>query len=217
MTKKSRSIPKRVEDISQTICRRLRKMSTTCVRCRRLELECEIDVKAGRCTECAGQHKTCNLQVPFQEFQRMAALREKLERQMEEAEQELSDAEEWAEEARTKAHNAEEGAKKARVKVRRLRKVYRRAETTEAKAIEQEIADIAEASRKEGYQEEPSPPPAQTMPSTISLPYEGPLGMQPFLLPPEILENMDPVLFDSYSVEELNPGAGNTPVSGPSN
>ncbi|KAK0886358.1 hypothetical protein LTR02_018193, partial [Friedmanniomyces endolithicus] len=145
----NRAIPDRIEDLSKSIRRKFQKMPTPCGRCKRLRLECQVEVSSGRCTICAQAHKTCDLRVTFQEFQKLAGLREKLERQMEEAEQELSEA--------------EERSRKARAKVRRIRKVLRRAETTELKKFEWEVASLEEAEKIDGFREE-SPAAAVSLP-----------------------------------------------------
>jgi len=133
MPPKPRVLETRVEDLSKAISRRCRDMPTPCGRCKQLGLRCQVEVSSGRCTTCASQHKTCDLRVTYQEFQKLASVREKLEREMEEAEQELSDA--------------EDRAQKARAKVRRLRKTLRRAEQKEAKKLEWEIVSLEEVEK----------------------------------------------------------------------
>ncbi|KAK3067298.1 hypothetical protein LTR53_015916 [Teratosphaeriaceae sp. CCFEE 6253] len=101
---------------------------------------------------------------------------------MEEAEQELSEA--------------EERSRKARAKVHRIRKVLRRAETTELKKFEWEVASLKKAEKVDGFREE-SPAAA------VSLPDQSVPGNPLMEFPLDVWSGDDPLLdFASYGSSE---------------
>ena len=114
-------------------------MPSPCKRCRDRGLECLVDVCSGRCQNCVASHKSCDLLVTLAEFNKMAAAKEKLQRQVREAEEHLEEVEEQAlEQIRT-----------ARAKVRRLRKQLHRVDDKERAAISSEAERIVEAEAEE--------------------------------------------------------------------
>ena len=110
-------------------------MPTRCHHCSSVDKECKVDLRTGRCSECARLGQSCNQQVTRIEYEKIRATRLKIARQLEEAEEE--------EDAMTRK------LLEHRARVRRLRKQLRMKEEKEAVAQDREAASIAEAERAE--------------------------------------------------------------------
>lgn len=94
-----------------------------------------MDLRTGRCAECARHGQSCNSQVTRIEYEKIRKSREKIAAQLEAAEEEEDELTRKLLEHRSR--------------VRRLRKQLRMKEQKEAQAQEAEASSIAEAERLE--------------------------------------------------------------------
>lgn len=108
---------------------------TKCFHCFKANKECKVDLRSGRCSECAHHGQSCNLQVTRIEYERIRKERLKVASKLEEAEQE--------EDAMT------EKLLEQRRKIRRLRKQLHIRESHEYEARGKEEASIDDAERVE--------------------------------------------------------------------
>ena len=110
-------------------------MPTKCYHCATANVSCVMDLRTGRCAECARHGQSCNSQVTRIEYEKIRKSREKIASQLEAAEEE--------EDELTKKlleHCS---------RVRRLRKQLQMKEQKEAQVQELEASSIAEAERLE--------------------------------------------------------------------
>lgn len=106
-------------------------MPTRCYHCVQANVPCVMDLRTGRCAECARHGQSCNSQVTRIEYEKIRKSREKISAQLEEAEEE--------EDALTRK------LLEHRARVRRLRKQLRMKEQKETEAQELEVASIQDA------------------------------------------------------------------------
>jgi hypothetical protein len=110
-------------------------MPTKCYHCNAAGVPCVMDLRTGRCAECARHGQSCNSQVTRIEYEKIRKSREKIASQLEAAEEEEDELTRKLLEHRSR--------------VRRLRKQLRMKEQKEAQAQEVEAASIAEAEQLE--------------------------------------------------------------------
>lgn len=141
-------------------------MPTKCYHCVAANKACVVDIRSGRCAECAGHGQSCNLQVTRVEYEKIRKVREKVAKELEEAEE--------AEDALTQK------LLEHRARVRRLRKSLRMKEKAEVVAQDKEVASIAEAKRLEAelslLASDPLP---FELPPNDTFPFDGRLWMSP--------------------------------------
>lgn len=125
-----------------------------------------MDLRTGRCAECARHGQSCNSQVTRIEYEKIRKSREKLAAQLEEAEEE--------EDVLTRK------LLEHRARIRRLRKQLRMKEQKEEQAQELEAASIKEAEslEQELFAENTAPIPLD-LPSFTPYPLDGRLLMTP--------------------------------------
>lgn len=110
-------------------------MPTKCFHCAAANVACVMDLRTGRCAECARHGQSCNSQVTRIEYEKIRKSREKIAAQLEAAEEEEDELTRKLLEHRSR--------------VRRLRKQLRMKEQKEAQAQDAEAASVAEAQRLE--------------------------------------------------------------------
>jgi hypothetical protein len=166
-------------------------MPTRCFHCEKAGTECKVDIRSGRCSECARHGQSCNQQVTRIEYEKIRKIREKISKELEEAEEE--------EDKLTRK------LLEHRSRVRRLRKQLRLKEVKELQAQEREAEAIAEA---EVLERELLPPDPVPEPIPLDLP-----SFVPSLFDDRLL--MDPrswSALDGAPWETLGFEAGGTPV-----
>lgn len=141
-------------------------MPTRCYHCTKANKECKVDLRSGRCSECALNAQSCNLQITRIEYERIRKEQLNVAKELDEAEEE--------EDAITEKLLAH------RRKIRCLRKQLRMKESKEQKAQDKEEASIAEAAQLEQeLASDPSEPIPLDLPSFDVMPMEGRLLLSP--------------------------------------
>lgn len=141
-------------------------MPTKCFHCTSAGVPCVMDLRTGRCAECARHGQSCNSQVTRIEYEKIRKSREKIAAQLEAAEEEEDELTRKLLEHRSR--------------VRRLRKQLRMKEQKEAQAQDAEASSIAEAERLEAELLSASSEPIPAgLESFEPYPFDGRLLMSP--------------------------------------
>lgn len=140
-------------------------MPTKCYHCAQANTACVMDLRTGRCAECARHGQSCNSQVTRIEYEKIRRSREKLAAQLEAAEEE--------EDALTRK------LFEHRARVRRLRKQLKMKEQKESSAQEAEALSIADSEQFEAEFSSAVDPVPIDLPSFDPFPLDGRLLMSP--------------------------------------
>lgn len=135
-TSRDRTQKARRKNLSSQIAHDGFAMPTKCYHCEKSHSECKFDLRTSRCSECARLGQSCNFQVTRIEYEKIVKQREKIARELEEAE----DAEEVLNQQRV---ILDQKLAEHRARTRRLRKQLRLKEVKEAEAQNREFESIA--------------------------------------------------------------------------
>lgn len=165
-------------------------MPTKCYHCATANVSCVMDLRTGRCAECARHGQSCNSQVTRIEYEKIRKSREKIASQLEAAEEEEDELTRKLLEHRSR--------------VRRLRKQLQMKEQKESQAQELEASSIAEAERLEAEILSASSEPISADLATFEpFPMDGRL-----LMSPEQWSNLEGVPFPvlGFTGDDSGPG-----------
>jgi hypothetical protein len=165
-------------------------MPTKCFHCTAAKVPCVMDLRTGRCAECARHGQACNSQVTRIEYEKIRKSREKIAEQLEAAEEEEDELTKKLLEHRSR--------------VRRLRKQLRMKEQKESQAQDLEASSIAEAERLEAeFLAVSSEPISADLASFDPYPMDGRL-----LMSPEQWSNLEGVPFPvlGFTGDDSGPG-----------
>lgn len=139
-------------------------MPSRCYHCVVSDSECKVDLRTGRCSECAKLGQSCNQQITRIEYEKIRKAREKVARDLEQAEEEEDELTRKLLEHRSR--------------VRRLRKQLKMRNEQEAVAQDREVAAIAESEQLERELEGlMAAPVVADIPPNLPLPLDGRLWL----------------------------------------